>query len=150
MRVRPLNMCAPPSRAPLKIRLDRPLYYYYHIKTSKKIKRLYLLQAVLQVLLTAIFSFLNVWSKNIKRTEKCLVDEFDEYFPIIYDYFTCSHNLSKLLEQAWVVFLCILALIFSVCTAITIWTIKKLGTEYCFEDQLNKWRIPSDLNPAKI
>ena len=38
MRVRPLNMCAPPSRppcaplappcAPLKIRLDRPLYYY--------------------------------------------------------------------------------------------------------------------------
>ena len=120
-----------------------------HIGTSKKIKRLYLLQAVLQVLLTAIFCFLNVWFKNIKRTEKCLVDEFDEYFPIIYDYFTCSHNLSKLLEQAWVVFLCILALICSVCTAITLLTKIKLGKEYCFEDQLNKWRIPSDLNPAK-
>ena len=119
-----------------------------HIGTSTKIKCFYLLQAVLQVLLTAIFCFLNVWFKNIKRTEKCLVDEFDEYFPIIYDYFTCSHNLSKLLEQAWVVFLCILALIFSVCTAITL-TTKKLKTEYYFEDQLSKWRIPSDLNPAK-
>ena len=120
-----------------------------HIETSTKIKCFYLLQAVEQVLLTTIFCFLNVWFKTIKRTEKCSVDEFDEYFPIIYDYFTCSHNLSKLLEQAWVVFLCILALTFSVCTAITCLTIKKLGTEYCFEDQLNEWRIPSDLNPAK-
>ena len=64
-----------------------------YVGTSKNVQYVYLIQAVLQALLTVIFFLLNVLVKDdIKGTAKCSVDE---YFPVIYDYFTCSHNLDE-------------------------------------------------------
>ena len=48
--------------------------------TSKQIQYLYLLQTVLQILLTVIFFTFSLRFKDIKGTAKCSVDE---YFPVI-------------------------------------------------------------------
>ena len=115
-----------------------------YVRTSKQIQYVYLIQAVLQILLAVIYFGIDVELKNIKGTAKCSVDE---YFPVIYNYFTCSHNLSTLLERAWVVFLCILGALFIVCISIVSWTIYKVFwmKTYSFEDQLKGWKMPSDL-----
>ena len=116
-----------------------------HIKTSNRIWCLYLIQVVLQALLIVASFTVNFCLKDIKGTAKCSVDEC---FPVIYDYFTCSHNLSALLEQAWVVLLIILAVLFVICLIIACWA-KSLIKEYDFEHELKGWRIPGDLKAAK-
>ena len=70
---------------------------------------------------------------------------------IVYDYFTCSHNPSTLLERALVVFLCILGALFTVCISIVSWTIYKVFwiRKYYFKNELNEWRLPADLKPAQ-
>ena len=120
-----------------------------YVGTSKKIRNVYLIQALLQASLTVIFFTLNVLLKDdIKGTAKCSVDE---HFPVIYDYFTCSHNLSKLLERALVLFLCILGAFFVFCIIVVLWTIHKVfwTRKYYFKDALNEWRLPRDLKPAQ-
>ena len=119
-----------------------------YVGTTKQIQYLYLLQAVLQVFLTVTFFILNVQFNDIKRTAKCSVDE---YFPVIYDYFICSHNLSTLLERALVLFLCILGAFFVFCLTVVLWTIYRVfwTRKYYFEDALNEWRLPRDLKPAQ-
>ena len=119
-----------------------------YVKTSKQIQYVYLVQAALQALLTVIFFILNVCFKNIKGTAKCSVDE---YFPVIYDYFTCSHNLSTLLEIALVLFLYILVALFVFSIFIVLWTINKVFSKkrYQFEKELKGWRLPSDLIATK-
>ena len=114
--------------------------------TSKQIQYLYLLQTVLQILLTVIFFTFNLGFKDIKGRAKCSVDE---YFSVIYDYFTCSHNLSTLLEIALVAFLIILAVLFFVCTTMVLWTNVFIIKRYYFKDKLKGWRLPTDLKPAQ-
>ena len=114
--------------------------------TSKQIQYLYLLQTVLQVLLTVIFFTFNLGFKDIKGTAKCSVDE---YFSVIYDYFTCSHNLSTLLEIALVLFLIILAVLFFVCMTMLLWTNVFMIKRYYFKDKLKGWRLPTDLKLAQ-
>ena len=116
-----------------------------YARTSKQIQYVYLIQAVLQILLTVIYFGIDVGLKNIKGTAKCSVDEY--FIPVTYDYFTCSHNLSTLLERALEVFLCILSALFIVCISIVSWTIYKVFwmKTYSFKDQLKGWKMPSDL-----
>ena len=118
------------------------------VATSQQIQYVYLVQAVLQVLLTAIFFFLNFWFKDIKGTARC---SLDEYFPITDEYFTCSHNLSMLLEQAWLVFLIFLGSLCFVSILIVWWAVRKVYWRhgYSFKNELNEWNIPSDFEPAK-
>ena len=119
-----------------------------YVRTSKLIQYVYLIQALLQISLTSIYFGINLGLKNIKGTAKCSVDE---YFPVIYDYFTCSHNLSTLLERALVLFLCILGAFFVFCLIVALWTIYRVfwTRKYYFEDALNEWRLPGDLKPAQ-
>ena len=119
-----------------------------YIRTSHTITNLYLFQACLQFLLTVLFLILNFWFKDIKGTARC---SLDEYFPVIYEYITCSHNLSTLLESALEVFLCILVVLLVVSISIVGWTIHKAywTKEYFFPDELKQWRIPSDLKRAE-
>ena len=119
-----------------------------YIRTSQTITNLYLFQACLQAFLTVLFFFLNVWFKDIKGTATC---SLDEYFPVKYENITCSHNLSMLLESALVVFLCILVVLLVVSIFIVCWTIHKAYRikEYFFQDELEQWRIPSDLERAE-
>ena len=114
--------------------------------TTKQIQYLYLLQTVLQILLTVIFFTFNLGFKDIKGTAKCSVDE---HFSVIYDYFTCSHNLSTLLEIALVLFLIILAVLFFVCMTMLLWTNVFMIKRYYFKDKLKRWRLPTDLKPAQ-
>ena len=114
-----------------------------YIRTSHKIRNLYFFQACLQFLLTVLFLILNFWFKDIKGTARC---SLEEYFPVIYEYIICSHNLSTLLESALVVFLCILVVLLVVSIFIVSGTIHKA---YQFKDELKQWRIPSDLKPAE-
>ena len=119
-----------------------------YIRTSQIITNLYFFQACLQPLLTVLFFFLNFQFNDIKGTARC---SLDEYFPVTYEYFTCSHNLSRLLERALEVFLCILVVLFVVSIFIVGWTFHKAYRikEYFFKDELKQWRIPSDLKRAE-
>ena len=119
-----------------------------YVRTSEQIRYLYSFQAVFQALTTVAFLGINVKFKYIKGTARCSIDE---HFPVIYDYFTCSHNLSTLLEQAWIVFLVFLVVHCFVCILIVVWTIHIVfwEKEYNFQDELKGWRLPSDLIPAQ-
>ena len=116
-----------------------------YLKKSQQIQYVYLFQGLFQAILTITFLSVNAaLFKDIKGTAKCSVDK---YFPVIYDYFACSHNLSTLLEIALVLFLCILAVLFIFCTIIVSWTIYKVFwvRKYYFKNELKGWRMPSDL-----
>ena len=119
-----------------------------YVETSQQIQCVYLFQAAFQALLTSTFFFVNNSRfKDMKGTAKCSVDES---FPVMYGYFTCSHNLSTLFERALEVFLCILGAIHIVCLGIIFWTIKKARKKgYHFQNELKRWRLPSDLKPAQ-
>ena len=132
----------------IKTLYDKIRCFTTSVATSQQTQYVYLVQAVLQVLLTAIFFFLSFWFKDIKGTARC---SLDEYFPITDEYFTCSHNLSMLLEQAWLVFLIFLGLLCFVSILIVSWAVHKVFWRhgYSFKNELNEWNIPSDFEPAK-
>ena len=132
----------------VKTLYDKIRCFATSVATSQQIQYVYLVQAVLQVLLTAVFFFLNFWFKDIKGTARC---SLDEYFPITDEYFTCSHNFSMLLEQAWLVFLIFLGSLCFVSILIVTWTVHKVFWRhgYSFKNELNEWNIPSDFETAK-
>ena len=111
-----------------------------HIKLSKRIWRVYLIQTTLQTLLTLVFIIINaVNMSNIQGTIKCNINKVS--LPIEYEYFICSHNIVPVFKIALVLFLVVLGGALGVFTFILLWTIPKIlkKNSYNFKNKLGDW-----------
>ena len=111
------------------------------IKSSKRIRRVYLAQTALQCFLTLVFIIINaVNMPNVQRTIKCNINKVS--LPMEYEYFICSHNIVPVFKIALVLFLVVLGGALGVFTFILLWTIHKSlfkKNSYNFKNKLGDW-----------
>ena len=109
-------------------------------KSSSKIWRLYLLQAILQVAFTMVFLFIDIYCmKDLQETVTC---RLTQHIPVVYDNFICSHNLAPAfilsLQRLYLPTLGITLVVFAYIVA---WTSKK--TNIKFKYVFDKKKLPS-------
>ena len=110
------------------------------IKSSKRIRRVYLAQTALQCFLTLVFIIINaVNMPNVQRTIKCNINKVS--LPMEYEYFICSHNIVPVFKIALVLYLVVLGGALVVFTFILLWTIHKIfkKNSYNFKNKLGDW-----------
>ena len=95
------------------------------IKSSRKfikIWRLYLLQSVLQAILTFAFIIIDCYfMKDLQGTMTCTVTQ---YIPVPHDYFICSHGLAPAFVGGLYIYLIILGLCLVFFMGIIAWMVK--------------------------
>lgn len=110
------------------------------IKSSKRIRRVYLAQTALQFFLTLVFIIINaVNMPNVQRTIRCTINKVS--LPMEYEYFICSHNIVPVFKIALVLFFVVLGGALGVFTFILLWTIPKIfkRNSYNFKNKLGDW-----------
>lgn len=111
-------------------------------KSSQKfvsIRRLYLVQAMLQAIFTFTFILIDgLHFKDLKETMTCSITQ---HIPVPHDYFVCSHGLAPTFAYGLYVYIAILLVSFVTFLYIIGWTVSKVAKNKCKYD-FNKENLP--------
>jgi hypothetical protein len=126
------------------------------IKSSQKfvnIRRLYLVQAILQAILT--FAFILIDSLHFKDLKETITCSITQHIPVPHDYFLCSHGLAPAFAYGLYVYIAILLVSFVTFLYIIGWAVCKVAKDKCKYD-FNKENLPllvgtvlSDIDPVE-
>ena len=131
---------------PATISAVKSLYEKVHalkknVKSSHKIWKLYLLQAICQVVFAITFFIVDIYYMN--DLQETMICTLTQHIPVAHDYFICSHSLAPTFALGLKCFyLPTLAITLAVFIFIIAWTLFRKGKNK-FEYVFDKKRLPS-------